>query len=128
VADGYLIKPNNTTPTARVLTGDGSTAYSDTSYSGIFPAGSATANTFSNSVAYFPNYANTTTNKSFSVDDVSENNATASYQTISANLYSSTSAITSLKIESINSANIVAGSTVSLYGILKGSDGIVTTS
>jgi hypothetical protein len=128
VGDGYLIKPNNTTPTARVLTGDGSTAYSDTGYTGIFPTAATTANTFGNAVAYFPNYSNTTTNKSFSVDDVSENNATGAFQTISANLYSSTSAITSLKIESINATNIVANSTISLYGITKGSDGIVTTS
>lgn len=117
VADGYLIKPNNTSPTVRYITGDGSTAYSGTDYSGIFPAANATASTFGNSVAYFPNYANTSYNKSFSVDDVSENNATAAYATLSANLYSSTSAITTIVIQSINSANIVEGSTFYLYGI-----------
>lgn len=117
IADGYLIKPNNTTPTVRYLTGDGSTAYSGTNYSGIFPASTATASTFGNSVAYFPNYANTSYNKSFSVDDVSENNATNAYATLSANLYSSTSAITTIVVQSINSANIVEGSTFYLYGI-----------
>ena len=117
VADGYLIKPNNTSPTVRYITGDGSTAYSGTDYSGIFPAANATASTFGNSVAYFPNYANTSYNKSFSVDDVSENSATTAYATLSANLYSSTSAITTIVIQSINSANIVEGSTFYLYGI-----------
>lgn len=117
IADGYLIKPNNTTPTVRYITGDGSTAYSGTNYSGIFPAANATASTFGNAVAYFPNYANTSNNKSFSVDDVSENNATGAYATLSANLYSSTSAITTIVVQSINSANIVEGSTFYLYGI-----------
>jgi hypothetical protein len=117
VADGYLIKPNNTSPTVKYITGDGSTAYSGTDYSGIFPAANATASTFGNSAAYFPNYANTSYNKSFSVDDVSENNATTAYTTLSANLYSSTSAIASIRIESINAASFVQYSTATLYGI-----------
>ena len=117
VADGFLIKPNNTTPTIKYITGDGTTAYSGTNYSGIFPAATATASTFGNSAAYFPNYANTSYNKSFSVDDVSENNATTAYTTLSANLYSSTSAIASIRIESINAASFVQYSTATLYGI-----------
>ena len=117
IADGFLIKPNNTTPTIKYITGDGTTAYSGTNYSGIFPAATATASIFGNSAAYFPNYANTSYNKSFSVDDVSENNATNAYATLSANFYSSTSAIASIKIESINAASFVQYSTAYLYGI-----------
>jgi len=117
VADGFLIKPNNTTPTVKYITGDGSTAYSGTNYSGIAPAANATASTFGSCSAYFPNYANTSNYKSFSVDDVSENNATAAYATLSANLYSSNSAITTIVVESINAASFVEGSTFYLYGI-----------
>ena len=117
VADGFLIKPNNSSPTLRYITSDGSTVYSGTDYSGIFPAASATASTFGNSEAYFTNYANTSYHKSFFVDDVSENNATAAYATLSANLYSANSAITSIKIESINATNFVQYSTAYLYGI-----------
>jgi hypothetical protein len=117
IADGYLIKPNNTTPTIKNITGDGTAVSSSTNYSGIFPAATATASTFGNSAAYFSNYANTSYNKSFSVDDVSENNATNAYATLSANLYASTSAITSIRIESINAANFVQYSTAYLYGI-----------
>jgi hypothetical protein len=117
VADGFLIKPNNTTPTIRYITGDGTSAYSGTNYSGIVPAATATASTFGNSAAYFPNYANTSNYKSFSVDDVSENNATAAYATLSANLYSSNSAITTIVVESINAASFVEHSTFYLYGI-----------
>jgi hypothetical protein len=117
VADGFLIKPNNTSPTVRYITGDGATAYSGTNYSGILPAANATASTFGSCSAYFPNYANTSNNKSFSVDDVSENNGTTAYATLSANLYSSASAITSIRIESINAASFVEHSTAYLYGI-----------
>jgi hypothetical protein len=61
------------------------------------------------------------------VDTVSENNATAAFQRIIAGLNNSTAAITSINFFP-SSGNFVAGSTISLYGITKGSDGIVTTS
>jgi hypothetical protein len=85
-----------------------------------------TSNTFNNIELYFPNYTGST-QKSFSLDGVTENNATASYQTISAGLFQSTNPITRLLIDSAG-ATLIAGSTFSLYGITKGSDGIVTTS
>jgi hypothetical protein len=117
-ADGFLIKPNNTTPTIKYISGEGSgTPFSGTSYSGIVPTISATASTFGSCSAYFPNYANTSNHKSFSVDDVSENNGTIAYATLSANLYSSNSAITTIVVESINSASFVEHSTFYLYGI-----------
>jgi hypothetical protein len=117
-ADGFLIKPNNTTPTIKYISGEGSgTAFSGTSYSGIVPTISATASTFGSCSAYFPNYANTSNHKSFSVDDVSENNGTIAYATLSANLYSSNSAITTIVVESINAASFVEHSTFYLYGI-----------
>ena len=86
----------------------------------------ATANTFSNSSLYIPNYAGST-QKSASVDGTSENNGAEGYLDIVANLWADTAAITSIQLAA-NSENLVAGSTISLYGILKGSDGIVTTS
>jgi hypothetical protein len=117
-ADGFLIKPNNTTPTIKYISGEGSgTPFSGTSYSGIVPTISATASTFGSCSAYFPNYANTSNHKSFSVDDVSENNGTIAYATLSANLYSSNSAITTIVVESINAASFVEHSTFYLYGI-----------
>jgi hypothetical protein len=87
----------------------------------------ATADTFANGSIYFPNYTSTT-NKSFSVDMVAENNSSSSYILgITAYLYTTSSAITSIKIQP-DGWNLVAGTTMSLYGILKGTDGIVTTS
>jgi hypothetical protein len=63
-----------------------------------------------------------------SVDAVNENNATSAQQEIRAWLWSETSAITSLTISAIGANQMVAGTTISLYKITKGSDGIVTTS
>jgi hypothetical protein len=86
----------------------------------------ATSNTFSNTSIYIPNYAGSTA-KSVSIDSSTENNGTGIYQEITAALWNSTAAITSVLI-SASGYDFVAGSTASLYGILKGSDGIVTTS
>ena len=116
--------------TKRMLIGSGSAVSSDgSSGNPLFYANAAnqTANTFGNVSMYFPNYAGST-NKSFSIDAVDESNATESYQEITANLWSNTAAITSLSWEDAGGSNWVIGTTVSLYGITKGSDGIVTTS
>jgi len=114
---------------ARQLSGYGSTASSSTPVRQIggSPGTTATANSFNNSTLYIPNYAGST-NKSYSVDSVSPNNSSTDiFTNIVAGLWSNTAAITSVAISSA-AGNLVAGSTISLYGILKGSDGIVTTS
>jgi hypothetical protein len=88
---------------------------------------SVTANTFGSHSTYIPNYAGST-NKSFSIDSVTENNATDAFQALTAGLWSDTSAITSVRFAIFGGGgNLVAGSTISLYKITKGSDGIVTT-
>jgi hypothetical protein len=74
---------------------------------------------------YIPNYT-ASQNKSVSSDSVVERNNDETYLTITAGLWSDTSAITSLKI--LTSTTITANTVVSLYKITKGSDGIVTTS
>jgi hypothetical protein len=87
---------------------------------------SVTANTFNNYGAYIPNYTSSAS-KSVSIDSVGEANATESYQVLTAGLWSSTAAINSIQFVTVPAANFIAGSTMSLYGITKGSDGIVTT-
>ena len=76
----------------------------------------STASTFSNGEFYIPNYAGST-NKSISMDLVMENNATAGYQSLTAGLWSNTSAITSIKLQSANGFNFVIHSTAYLYGV-----------
>jgi hypothetical protein len=93
---------------------------------GPISANSSTANTFANTSVYIPNYSGSA-NKSFSVDSVNENNATTAFTFIVSGLWSNTAAITSIGIQA-TPGNLNTGTTASLYGITKGSDGIVTTS
>jgi hypothetical protein len=59
----------------------------------------ATANTFGNTEFYIPNYTSSNY-KSFSVDGVTENNATAAFA-LYAGLWSNTAAITSFRLNAI---------------------------
>ena len=93
---------------------------------GSVPNINAGANIFGSASVYISNYATTLT-KPVSIDSLGENNVSASNQTLSAGLWASASAVTSIQIAPL-SDNFVAGSTISLYGILKGSDGITTAS
>jgi hypothetical protein len=108
----------------RALFGNGASAASfansPTTFLGEANFSTATANTFASLLAYFPNYTGSS-NKSYSVDSVTETNATTSYQNINAGLWSNTSAITSLTLTGLG--NYVSGSTASLYKITKGSGG-----
>jgi hypothetical protein len=78
------------------------------------PSGS-TASTFCSGELYMPNYAGST-NKSFSVDMVTENNGSVVRQGLQAGLNSNTAAITSIGITP-NAGNFVQHSTATLYGI-----------
>ena len=86
---------------------------------GIVQAASAksnqTANTFSSSSFYVSNYGSSTA-KSYSGDGVNENNGSDAQIVISANSWSGTAAITSLKLTN-DSGNFVEHSSASLYSI-----------
>jgi hypothetical protein len=116
--------------TGRYLYGSGSATGSatDTTMVGSSSAASNTSNTFGNASIYIPNYTSSN-NKSISSDTVGESNATTVYMSIHAVLWSQTAAITSLTLRLDGGArNFVTGSTVSLYKITKGTDGIVVVS
>lgn len=108
---------------ARRLYGNGSSATSDAfsnldSAPGIWNvSANATSNTFNNFQYYIPNYASSS-NKSISMDSVTENNATAANQGISAGLFASTSAINRIDL-SAGGSTFSIGSAVSLYGITR---------
>ena len=104
--------------TAKQIYGDGATAASSsptTRQVGLIGNVTTTSNTFNNNQIYFPNYTSST-NKSYSVDSVTENNATTSYVNMVAGLWSNTTAINSIKI-AVTSNNFVQYSTATLYGI-----------
>jgi hypothetical protein len=106
----------------RRLTGNGSSVGSSnsTSYdSGLasqVPASTATANTFGNSEMYIPNYTGSYY-KSVSIDSVGENNATGADANLVADIWNKSNPITSIKIFSVNGANLTQYSTAHLYGI-----------
>lgn len=103
----------------RLLYGSGSGAASgtDTTIYGWQPGNDATTSTFSNNLIYIPNYTSANY-KSVSIDTVEENNTTGAYMGLTAGLWSSTSAITSIKLLSYYaSVNQAQHSTATLYGI-----------
>lgn len=105
--------------TVRRIIGTGSGVSSAAYSSGMMAfsdAASNAASTFGNGEMYLPNYASSAY-KSISVDSVTEDNATAAYSFLTAGLWSSTSAINSIKMRSDNSATFVQYSTAYLYGV-----------
>jgi hypothetical protein len=109
------------------VAGDGSSGTPTQTRAVSITGNGATANTFSNSAIYFPDYTSTTS-KSFSIETTAENNSSTDYiMGIFYYRYTTTAGITSIKMEP-DSFNFLANSTFSLYSITKGSDGIVTTS
>lgn len=122
IYDNLLVKINGVTTSQsnRSILGVGSgtpSSVSDTPIYGLAVVGNnATASTFSNVEIYIPNYASTTTNKSVSIDGVTENNATAAGATLIAGLYASNTAVTSVVLAP-NSGTFSQYSTAYLYGV-----------
>ena len=116
--DGLEIRLNGATTnhSGRRLTGDGTTAASSVSVYGNTDGNNATASTFGNAEIYIPNYAGSNY-KSFSMDTVSENNATANGMTLNANLWSQTTAVSSITIVMSDGTAFNQYSTAVLYGI-----------
>jgi len=123
ISSSLIVNGSTSSYSSRYIRGDGSSVASYTGASSYFnpgevPAATATSSTFGNGMVYIPNYAGST-NKSFSFDNVQENNTTGAYQTMGAGLWSNTSAITSIEIghRDYASGNFVQYSTATLYGI-----------
>ena len=119
----YLtVSPNNTTTvTFKNVVNEGSTtvsSYSSSGYgggSGNIITGATTGggvNISNNLELYFPNYANTTSQKAYSVDSVTGN---SQWGWMGSNLFTSTSAITSIVVSA--ASGLAANTTIYLYGI-----------
>jgi len=77
----------------------------------------STSNTFSNVEIYIPSYT-ASQNRPVSVNGAAEINATtANINAVSAGLYGSTTAVSSITLSSGNSQDFVSGSSFDLYGI-----------
>lgn len=124
-----LVKPNNlsTNLSNRVVFGWGSNNtgnFSDTFIYHETVGGASTASTFSNSTIYISNYTLSVA-KAIMVETSTENNGNA-LNAIVGGLWDNTAAITSLVIEG-QSGNLAQYSSATLYGILKGSNGVVVS-
>ena len=91
------------------------------------PGATNTASTFSSNQFYIPNYTSSVA-KSVSSEVSVESNGTPYFEAIVAGLFNSSSAITSLTLTAQENSTFAQYSSATLYGILKGSDGIVTVS
>lgn len=124
--DYLKISVNSSTTgyTDRYINGNGSTASSgsDTGATGFYGAftstDNATASTFGSTLIYIPNYSGSS-NKSFSIDSVSENNGTTAGAGFTAGLWANTAAITSIKLQLDVGTAFTQYSTATLYGISK---------
>lgn len=110
------------------LAGNGSNAFSEPSTNTFVECAqnSYTANTFSNTSIYIPNYT-LNSNKSMSIDEVIENNATEGQQRLISVVRNISAAITSITFTK-TSGSFVTGSSMTLYGITAGSSGGVVVS
>lgn len=119
----YLtVSPNNSTSISfKNIVNEGTatvSSYSSSGYGGGLGnviTGATTGggvNTFNNLEMYFPNYANTTFQKSYSVDSVTGN---SQWGWMAGNLYGTTSAITSIAVSA--ASGLAANTTIYLYGI-----------
>jgi hypothetical protein len=128
--DNIRVMPNGlaTDVSSRMLYGSGSGASSFTEayISGYTGGNTATSSTFGNSSIYISNYTSSA-QKSFSMDSVSENNASAASQAISAGLWTGTDAITSITLDQGDGSNWLQYTSATLYGILKGSNGVTVS-
>jgi len=111
-----------TSNSTRVLYGAGTssgstTASSPTPYAAYVNPSNFTSSVFSNTEVYIPNYTSAN-NKSYSVDSVTETNASVAYSNLTAGLWSSTAAIISIQLTPAG-GSFVEYSSASLYGILK---------
>lgn len=124
------IEPNSSSANGSIkyLQGNGSTATSssDTYIWARLNSTSYTASTFANTSVYIHNYASSN-DKSISIDTANENNATANRMAITAGLWSSSAAISSLRILP-EGGSFAQYTSATLYGITKGSSGGVTVS
>jgi hypothetical protein len=122
-ADNLFITFNSTTTdySMRTMQGNGTTG-SSSSYATRYAsfavnAAGSTASTFSSHEIYIPNYANGNY-KPYSVDNVSENNASNAQADFVAGLWYNTAAITSIELKP-EVSTWVQYTTAILYGISK---------
>lgn len=106
---------------SKIMFGDGSTvtafAGAASYFDGIYMSGAnATANSFGTADLYLPNYTGSNNKSIFTESGATSNNSNA-LGSLQAGLFSSSSAITSIKIQAEPTSDLAQYSTATLYGI-----------
>lgn len=116
---GWKLNGTTTGLSGKNLNANGSTAAAGTNTDGLgFTVGtSGTANTFSSSEIYLPNYSTTDRNKSYSVESAAESNTTTVYSQILAGVWANNAAVNAISIYPTNATLFTQHSSASLYGI-----------
>lgn len=126
-----LWRPNNDSSNyaQRMVYGSG-TSYTNLAENSfntrISSAASSSVSVYGSTTIYIADYTSTNP-KSVIFDTISENNGAQAFQGVTAGLYSGGSAITSFTLVAL-SGNIERYSSITVYGVLKGSSGGVTVS
>lgn len=125
--DYDVITANGVNFTVRQLLGNEAGVLTGVADASANSSNTATANTFANGSLYLPNYRSSVS-KSGSIDVVTENNSNAAQRVISALLFATTDPITTIVFDPKLGTVYRQHSSVSIYGITAGSDGIVSVS
>ena len=125
--DYDVITVNGVSFSTRALWGEPTTVGISTADASSVTSASATANTFANGSLYLPNYRSSS-NKSGSIDVVTENNSSAAQARISALLFATTDPITTIVFDPKLGSVYKQYSSMTLFGITAGSDGTTTVS
>ena len=94
-----------------------STAAGSTMYADLSSGATDTASVFSSSIIEIPDYTSASAYKSSIADCASENNSSVAYLDAVSNLWSDTTAITSLTCTAGGGVNYATASSFTLYGI-----------
>jgi hypothetical protein len=117
---GFDVQFNSLTTnlTMRDIYGSGAAVSSNnfTSITGYMTRSTHTASVFGSTQIFIPNYTSANY-KSVSMDNVAENDATATAMSLSAGLWSATAAITSIKLVPNGAGSFAQHSSATLYGI-----------
>jgi hypothetical protein len=127
--DGLFFKFNNTTANTswRNLLGYGTGTAAQTGSGWLAGGGvlTGTASTFTNVGIYIANYASSNA-KTAITDSVSPTESSTGYQFLVSNLWNDTTAINRIDFY-LQTASLTQYSSVTLYGITKGSNGVVVS-
>jgi hypothetical protein len=122
-----LLNGSTSSRSMKYINGAGNNVYAGTPDYFWVNGSDDAANSFSTTTIVIPNYSNGS-NKLYTIDTVGENNSVTAEMSMNTGLWANTAAITSLTFQPSITGNVAQGSTVSVYGVTKGTLAGITVS